>query len=35
MIPLKQVKFTTPYWLEVKGSLGMYTVDDERLIAEQ
>ncbi|TJY35828.1 PIG-L family deacetylase [Pontimicrobium aquaticum] len=28
----KNIKTTTPYWLEEKGSLGMYKVDDQTLI---
>ncbi|MBD0835188.1 PIG-L family deacetylase [Aestuariibaculum suncheonense] len=27
-------KYTTPYWLETKGSLGMYTVEDKSLIGK-
>ncbi len=32
MISLKDLNYTTPYWLERKGSLGMYTVDNEEFI---
>ena len=32
MITLKDLKYTTPYWLDTKGSLGMYAVDNEVLI---
>jgi len=31
-IPKRDINYTTPYWLESKGSLGMYNVADEKLI---
>ena len=33
-IPLNTIKYTSPYWLEKKGTLGMYTVVDETLIGQ-
>jgi LmbE family N-acetylglucosaminyl deacetylase len=33
-IPLDDLKYTAPYWLEKKGTLGMYTVVDEVLIGK-
>ena len=33
-IPLGDIKYTAPYWLEKKGTLGMYTVIDETLIGK-
>lgn len=31
-LELRSLKYTTPYWLEDKGTLGMYKVDDTQLI---
>ena len=33
-IPLDVIKYTAPYWLEKKGTLGMYAVVDEALIGK-